>query len=86
RLKKKLLQYPRVETDLIDLSSTYSNFRFFNSELQKDNYEPYSEQEPGHDGEKEAGSTTLAPGQTLQGTGLSTLQTTELANNLHWLQ
>ena len=72
-MKTRLLRYPASDIDLMALFDDDS-FRDFDSEQHDGNIVTSSEQFRLAAGNKEADTTTLGPGQTLEGTGFRMLR------------
>lgn len=58
-----------MELDLVESFYSYETSKEYDIGQANANHETHSEQETAHDGDNEGGSTFLAPGQIVQGTG-----------------
>ena len=76
--KQRLLQYPRVESFLIAPHFNHEGLEDYDDGQDHENYNTHSMQVKGGDGDIEAGSTILTPGQTLQGTGFRPREITDI--------
>ena len=70
------MYYFRSELNIIESSGNLDD------KQHDGNDEPFSEQQAEHDGIQEASPTTLAPGQTLHGTGLRLLNPSDFQDRL----